>query len=84
MVCSGKDMQTGQDVAIKKILKPFSNAVLAKRTYRELKLLKYLKHDNVCSFTRVLSHVVDNLPERRIHLAIAGHVCSSRNLKADF
>ena len=49
LVCSGKDNVSGHDVALKKILKPFSNAVLAKRTYRELKLLKYLKNDNVCA-----------------------------------
>jgi len=29
-------------------MKPFSTPVLAKRTYRELKLLKHLKHENVC------------------------------------
>ena len=30
-------------------MKPFSTPVLAKRTYRELKLLKHLKHENVGS-----------------------------------
>jgi serine/threonine protein kinase len=44
---SAKDELTGQPVAIKKILKPFSTPVLAKRTYRELKLLKHLRHENV-------------------------------------
>jgi p38 MAP kinase len=34
-------------VAIKKIMKPFSTPVLSKRTYRELKLLKHLRHENV-------------------------------------
>jgi p38 MAP kinase len=34
-------------VAVKKIMKPFSTPVLSKRTYRELKLLKHLKHENV-------------------------------------
>jgi p38 MAP kinase len=34
-------------VAVKKIMKPFSTPVLAKRTYRELKLLKHLRHENV-------------------------------------
>lgn len=29
-------------------MKPFSTPVLAKRTYRELKLLKHLRHENVC------------------------------------
>ena len=45
---SAKDQLTGQAVAVKKIMKPFSTPVLAKRTYRELKLLKHLKHENAC------------------------------------
>src|SRR6266542_3699455 len=44
---SAKDQLTGTNVAIKKIMKPFSTPVLSKRTYRELKLLKHLKHENV-------------------------------------
>lgn len=44
---SAKDQLTNQNVAVKKIMKPFSTPVLAKRTYRELKLLKHLKHENV-------------------------------------
>jgi p38 MAP kinase len=45
---SSKDQLTGTSVAIKKIMKPFSTPVLSKRTYRELKLLKHLQHENVC------------------------------------
>jgi p38 MAP kinase len=49
-ICSSaKDQLTGQNVAVKKIMKPFSTPVLSKRTYRELKLLKHLKHENVSS-----------------------------------
>jgi p38 MAP kinase len=44
---SAKDQLTSQAVAIKKIMKPFSTPVLSKRTYRELKLLKHLRHENV-------------------------------------
>lgn len=44
---SAKDQLTGQAVAVKKIMKPFSTPVLSKRTYRELKLLKHLRHENV-------------------------------------
>ena len=44
---SARDQLTGQPVAVKKIMKPFSTPVLSKRTYRELKLLKHLKHENV-------------------------------------
>ncbi|CAL9732797.1 mitogen-activated protein kinase Hog1p [Monosporozyma unispora] len=47
LVCSATDTLTNQPVAIKKIMKPFSTAVLAKRTYRELKLLKHLRHENL-------------------------------------
>ncbi|AMD18956.1 HBR055Wp [Eremothecium sinecaudum] len=47
LVCSAVDTYTQQQVAIKKIMKPFSTAVLAKRTYRELKLLKHLRHENL-------------------------------------
>lgn len=45
---SAKDQLTGQAVAVKKIMKPFSTPVLSKRTYRELKLIKHLRHENVC------------------------------------
>lgn len=44
---SAKDQLTQQPVAIKKIMKPFSTPVLSKRTYRELKLLKHIQHENV-------------------------------------
>ncbi|KNG46772.1 mitogen-activated protein kinase HOG1 [Stemphylium lycopersici] len=47
LVCSAKDQLTSQAVAVKKIMKPFSTPVLSKRTYRELKLLKHLRHENV-------------------------------------
>jgi len=44
---SAKDQLTDTSVAIKKIMKPFSTPVLSKRTYRELKLLKHIQHENV-------------------------------------
>ncbi|KAH7101883.1 mitogen activated protein kinase [Auriculariales sp. MPI-PUGE-AT-0066] len=47
LVCSAKDDILQSNVALKKIVKPFSELVLAKRTYRELKLLKHLRHDNI-------------------------------------
>jgi serine/threonine protein kinase len=53
---SAKDELTGQSVAIKKIMKPFSTPVLAKRTYRELKLLKHLRHENVSPILCVVLH----------------------------
>jgi p38 MAP kinase len=57
---SAKDQLTGSSVAIKKIMKPFSTPVLSKRTYRELKLLKHIQHENVsrlyATHTIVTSH----------------------------
>ena len=47
LLSSAKDQLTQQPVAIKKIMKPFSTPVLSKRTYRELKLLKHIQHENV-------------------------------------
>jgi serine/threonine protein kinase len=55
LVCSAKDQLTSTSVAIKKIMKPFSTPVLSKRTYRELKLLKHIRHENVSGKERSLS-----------------------------
>ncbi|QRV80674.1 mitogen activated protein kinase [Ceratobasidium sp. AG-Ba] len=49
----GLDQLTQSAVAIKKIMKPFSTSVLAKRTYRELKLLKHIAHENIISLSDV-------------------------------
>ena len=52
-VCSAEDTTLrGADgkcikVAIKKIARPFQSAVHAKRTYRELRMLKHMAHENV-------------------------------------
>ncbi|KAJ3043469.1 MAPK protein hog1, partial [Rhizophlyctis rosea] len=61
LVCSAKDQLTGMNVAIKKIMKPFSTPVLAKRTYRELKLLKHLKHDNVISLSDIFISPLEDI-----------------------
>nr|pir ERK2 homolog - fruit fly (Drosophila melanogaster) [Drosophila melanogaster] len=38
---------TNMHVAIKKLARPFQSAVHAKRTYRELRLLRHMDHENV-------------------------------------
>ncbi|KAJ5253142.1 Mitogen-activated protein kinase hog1 [Penicillium chrysogenum] len=53
LVCLARDQLTGQPVAVKKIVKPFSSSVLSKRTYRELKLLKHLRHENITSLSDI-------------------------------
>ncbi|KAJ3180891.1 MAPK protein hog1 [Geranomyces variabilis] len=61
LVCSAKDQLSGMNVAIKKIMKPFSTSVLAKRTYRELKLLKHLNHDNVISLSDIFISPLEDI-----------------------
>ena len=54
VVCAAKDNRSGQRVAIKKIPKIFDVPAVAKRTYRELKILRHLRHDNIISILDVL------------------------------
>ncbi|NXL91354.1 MK14 kinase, partial [Alectura lathami] len=43
---SAFDTKTGLRVAVKKLSRPFQSIIHAKRTYRELRLLKHMKHEN--------------------------------------
>lgn len=45
-------------VAIKKLTRPFQSAIHAKRTYREFRLLKQIKHENVIGLLDVFSPAV--------------------------
>ncbi|KAH0520742.1 Mitogen-activated protein kinase 11 [Microtus ochrogaster] len=47
-VCSAYDARLRQKVAVKKLSRPFQSLIHARRTYRELRLLKHLKHENLC------------------------------------
>jgi p38 MAP kinase len=58
---SAKDQLTQQPVAVKKIMKPFSTPVLAKRTYRELKLLKHLRHENVITLSDIFISPLEDI-----------------------
>ncbi|XP_072889451.1 mitogen-activated protein kinase 7 isoform X1 [Hemitrygon akajei] len=54
VVTSARHRQTGQLVAIKKIPNAFDVVTNAKRTLRELQILKHFKHDNVIGIRDVL------------------------------
>ncbi|XP_034032887.1 mitogen-activated protein kinase 12 [Thalassophryne amazonica] len=54
-VCSAVDSRTGTKVAIKKLYRPFQSEIFAKRAYRELRLLKHMKHDNVIGLLDVFT-----------------------------
>ena len=54
VVCSAKDQISGDKVAIKKITNAFDNLTDARRTLREMKLLRHLKHENIIALRNIL------------------------------
>lgn len=42
-------------MAVKKLSRPFQSLIHARRTYRELRLLKHLKHENVIGLLDVFT-----------------------------
>ena len=52
---SAINQETGEEVAIKKIGNAFDNRIDAKRTLREIKLLRHMDHENVQLFVYSLS-----------------------------
>uniref|UniRef100_A0ACD5TN91 Uncharacterized protein n=3 Tax=Avena sativa TaxID=4498 RepID=A0ACD5TN91_AVESA len=47
IVCAAVSSDTGEEVAIKKIGNAFDNHIDAKRTLREIKLLRHMDHENI-------------------------------------
>ena len=47
VVCRVNNIHTNKRVAIKRISNIFDNRILAKRTYREIKILQHFSHDNI-------------------------------------
>ena len=57
-VCSAIDTQKSHEtpkVAIKKLVRPFQSDIHAKRSYRELRMLKHMKHENIISLLDVFT-----------------------------
>ncbi|XP_064647834.1 mitogen-activated protein kinase 7-like [Lineus longissimus] len=84
VVCCAQHKKTKDKVAIKKIPNVFDIVVTAKRTYREIKILKHFKHDNVISIREILKppgsladfkdvYVVLDLMESDLHRIIHSH-----------
>ena len=64
VVCSGINTETGEKVAIKKVLKLFREKTETKRLLREIKLLKFFNHDNIIKIKDLLNPVkLRNLEE---------------------
>ncbi|CAB1330201.1 unnamed protein product [Coregonus sp. 'balchen'] len=60
-VCSSYDQKTGLKIAVKKLSRPFQSIIHAKRTYRELRLLKHMKHENVIGLLDVFTPATTDL-----------------------
>ncbi|CAM8887100.1 unnamed protein product [Rhodiola kirilowii] len=54
LVCAAVDSETREEVAIKKIGNAFDNRIDAKRTLREIKLLRHMDHENVIAIRDII------------------------------
>eukprot|EP00897_Mesotaenium_endlicherianum_P001094 jgi/Mesen1/10986/ME000097S10562 len=54
IVCSAMNSLTNEEVAIKKITNAFDNRIDAKRTLREIKLLRHMDHENVIAIRDII------------------------------
>lgn len=59
VVCSAKNAHTGEKVAIKKIGNAFDNLTDARRTLREIKLLRHLRHENIIAVRDIMKTTRD-------------------------
>ncbi|CAG7935107.1 unnamed protein product [Penicillium nalgiovense] len=46
LVCSARDQLTHRTVAVKKLAEPFKTPAIARHMFREMKLLRHLRHEN--------------------------------------
>jgi serine/threonine protein kinase len=53
-VCAVHDFQSNEVVAIKKCKKIFQSRTLAKRTLREMRLLRHINHENIVKLKTIL------------------------------
>uniref|UniRef100_A0A3B5L3E1 mitogen-activated protein kinase n=1 Tax=Xiphophorus couchianus TaxID=32473 RepID=A0A3B5L3E1_9TELE len=51
----GDTLFEGQKVAVKKLSRPFQSLIHSRRSYRELRLLKHMKHENVIGLLDVFT-----------------------------
>eukprot|EP00158_Paraphelidium_tribonemae_P008904 Partr_v1_DN28721_c0_g1_i2_m62788 putative mitogen-activated protein kinase len=64
VVCACRDKELNINVAIKKIQKIFEKRILAKRTLRELRLLRHFNtHENIISIVDIMKPLGDNFEE---------------------
>ena len=80
VVAACMDSKTNRKVAIKKVTNAFEDLIDAKRIYREIKLLKFLNHENIIKLHEILKppntktyndiYIVTDLMETDLHRVI--------------
>ncbi|KAK3227842.1 hypothetical protein Dsin_007704 [Dipteronia sinensis] len=83
IVCAAVNSETREEVAIKKIGNAFDNRIDAKRTLREIKLLRHLDHENVIAIKDIIRppmkenfndvYIVYELMDTDLHQIIRSH-----------
>ncbi len=77
------DTVTQQNVAIKKLSRPFQNVTHAKRAYREFKLMKLVNHKNVSLFFKLLLFI-NSLTCRTTKILSLSKGLSNKNSRGSF
>ncbi|ERM95719.1 mitogen-activated protein kinase homolog NTF6 [Amborella trichopoda] len=85
IVCCARNSETNEEVAIKKIGNAFDNRIDAKRTLREIKLLRHLDHDNIIQIKDIIRppqrenfndvYIVYELMDTDLHQIIRSNQC---------
>ncbi|KAK1558371.1 hypothetical protein Q3G72_001626 [Acer saccharum] len=83
IVCAAVNSETREEVAIKKIGNAFDNRIDAKRTLREIKLLRHMDHENVVALKDIIRppmkenfndvYIVYELMDTDLHQIIRSH-----------
>lgn len=67
-VCAARDLKLREDVAVKRISDAFASYVCAKRTLREVRLLRLLdRHDNLIEMRTILPISMASYVYKRFH-----------------
>jgi mitogen-activated protein kinase 7 len=56
VVCAALDKKTKEKVAVKKIPNAMEMFIVAKRTYREIKILRHFNHENIIGIRDIITH----------------------------
>ncbi|OQR78026.1 stress-activated protein kinase JNK-like [Tropilaelaps mercedesae] len=86
IVCRATDVETGRDVAIKKLSKPFQNVIHAKRAYREFKLMRLVSHRNIIGLLHAFTpqiNVTDFCDVYLVMELLEGNLCQVISLDLD-